>query len=55
MICKKNTRDHGGDKLSIPRINISAGLAGINFIFSVEIKSSSFDIIRIKKQATFTC
>ena len=37
MICKKNTGDPGGNKLNIPRINISAGLAGLNFIFCVEI------------------
>lgn len=37
MICKKNTGDPGGNKLNIPRINISAGLAGIHFIFCVEI------------------
>lgn len=37
MICKKNTGEPGGDKLNIPRINISVGLAGVNFIFCVEI------------------
>ena len=37
MICKKNTGEPAGDKLNIPRINMSAGLAGINFIFCVEI------------------